>query len=112
MKDSPLHGLSVVFNGKPRYAVSDVVQGAHKINMDLAKNHIIQEPSTMQHNITETIFNKFTSINEIIEKKDLAVYLKSLEIQKSAELQSVKTKLKELTTSKSKDEQENDLIGG
>lgn len=112
MKDSPLHSLSLNFNSKPRFDVQGALQGTHKINLVLAKNHIIQESPSTQIDITEVVFNKLTFANDITEQAATYSLLNGLKLQKAAELQGLKEKLNQIVASKNNDEIVNDVIGG
>lgn len=112
MKDTALHDLSLEMNRRPRFDVQGALQGVHRINLELARNHIIQESPSSQHNITETVFCKFTTVYEIIEKSATNASLNRFKLQKAAELQGFKDELKRRVASKDNDEIVNDVIGG
>lgn len=110
MKINPLLEIKTAANPKPN--TQKFSQVVHSVNVRMERQHYIQESPSTQRDITEPVFNKLTNVNELIEKKDLAKYLRSLEIQKMSELQNLKTRLNELVTSKNNNEIVNDLIGG
>ena len=86
MTDTPLHSLALGFNSKPRYDVQGAVQGAHKVNSELASKHIIQESPSTQADMQQAVFDKLTTINNITEKAATSSYLGSLYILKSCPL--------------------------
>ena len=122
MTDTPLHSLTLGFNSKPRDDVQGAVQGAHKVNSELASKHIIQESPSTQANIQQAVFDKLTTSNiitkiahyrnTITEKAATSSYLGSLYVLKTAEMQGLIKQLNGLVTSRDNDKIISDLIGG
>lgn len=111
MSDTTLHSLYNNFNSKPRQDIHSVLQGANFVNVALAEKHVIQEPDSTRNNITRTVFEKMTQIENIQAQSAISNYLGATYVQKNSELQALKQNLKDSTHTKD-DDMINDLIGG
>lgn len=112
MTDTPLHILYKNNTEWPRNAVKRATHETCNLNTGLAEKHFFSEPEASRENITETVFDTLTKIEELLAKKDLNKYLQQFYVSKNVELQQLKNSLRDATKTISEEDFINDVIGG
>ena len=112
--DGTMHKLGNLINMLSRKAVSQAARNVNDVNNALAEKAVIVEPQTSRADISQTIFDRLTKIEDIIAKSKLNGYYKNAYVSKTVTLQELKNRFKALTQ-ENRNENENvvdEMIGG